>query len=527
MDVEDLTKELEALEKATPTAESSGVPEDGDLVISTTTTAVPSVEPIEREFTMLPAPWHIHASTQTVPDETQRVDTDKMSEILSDADIEMSSPQTTEKALSDAGSATCRLPPPSKMRQVGVAQVTVKLLSLFGGTEEDDADGTDSEYDFDGWDAEECWDDGGGGGSAGNSGAIATTEDSAPAAPVSGGTSTSRGRPPPEDEDEERRRKRPKRQADRLCSGPLQSRFACPYQAYDQARDCLKPSTRNRQGGCESIKRVKQHLARRHMVSSRCTRCWASMETRKKLEEHQRNAICPEVEKPTAECFMAEELESLVTQKPRDGGSDTATPEKSWWNLFKMLIPDMQEAEGATGNDSASFMPIMTAVVPEGISRSLPVPVFAVDASLRGASFAAPPDIAPVETSLDGFVSDIFDTSSPIIRTPTATTSRSSVSAYQAGTGDINAWADNTVAANPTSGAMQLQRDYDMLKLRNEQTLLENSELEEGRKAAREDVKAAQAILHEIMEMPAVQGAPYDRLLEMAGILIKAGGRLR
>jgi hypothetical protein len=78
-----------------------------------------------------------------------------------------------------------------------------------------------------------------------------------------------------------------------------------------------------------------------------------------------------------------------------------------------------------------------------------------------------------------------------------------------------------------TSGARQLQRDYDMLKLRNQQTVLECAELEEGRKAARADVKAAQAILHEVMEMPEVQGAAYDRLLELAGILIKAGGRLR
>lgn len=84
-----------------------------------------------------------------------------------------------------------------------------------------------------------------------------------------------------------------------------------------------------------------------------------------------------------------------------------------------------------------------------------------------------------------------------------------------------------SISSTATSGARQLQRDYDMLKLRNQQTVLECEELEEGRKAARADVKAAQAILHEVMEMPEVQGAAYDRLLELAGILIKAGGRLR
>jgi hypothetical protein len=308
-------------------------------------------------------------------------------------------------------------------------------------------------------------------------------------------------------------------------------------------------------------------------------------------------------------------LEALVTQKPRDGSSDATTPEKSWWSLFKMLIPGMKEIEisdlktqydpcklrilfhtrdALFWDDVADYKPgnqvlmtpalvfpewcfplpefsmdlegssqqmtwgqpssvfqqpiagneptnsvfnTLSTVLPESLSRSVSVPVFAVDTSLPGVTFTpAPPDMTTpipheVDASLDEFVSSFFDATSPIVRTPTATTSASSVSAFQTDSREVSSKMDveNTpsMSSAATSGARQLQRDYDMLKLRNQQTVLECAELEEGRKAARADVKTAQAILHEVMEMPAVQGAAYDRLLELAGMLIKAGGRLR
>ncbi|KAL2689112.1 hypothetical protein Neosp_003164 [[Neocosmospora] mangrovei] len=38
---------------------------------------------------------------------------------------------------------------------------------------------------------------------------------------------------------------------------PPKQRFACPYQAYEQGRDCFKPSQRNPRGGCDNISRLR------------------------------------------------------------------------------------------------------------------------------------------------------------------------------------------------------------------------------------------------------------------------------
>ncbi|KAH7363252.1 hypothetical protein B0T11DRAFT_282324 [Plectosphaerella cucumerina] len=224
------------------------------------TTEDPKFERVFPRFTKDPIET-TDASTQTMSGEEQHhQELETMREAIAEDDAEMSSPQLTERALSDADPVSTR--PPTKMRQVGMAQITIKMLSLLG-TPEGSGFGSDVEFqsESDGWDAEECWDDGssGGGGKPGadGSGAITATHNSQTWAAAPGGTSASRGRPPSEDEDGERHRKRPKRQSGGLCSTSPQRRFACPFQAYEPARDCLKVSTRNPLGGCESIKRVK------------------------------------------------------------------------------------------------------------------------------------------------------------------------------------------------------------------------------------------------------------------------------
>ncbi len=55
----------------------------------------------------------------------------------------------------------------------------------------------------------------------------------------------------------ERRKKNRQAGMMKLGSGSHLPRFACPYQAVELFRDCLKRGPRNRQGGCKGIYRLK------------------------------------------------------------------------------------------------------------------------------------------------------------------------------------------------------------------------------------------------------------------------------
>jgi hypothetical protein len=141
----------------------------------------PNFERIIPRFTKDPIET-MDASTQTMPgEEQQHPEVERLRDATAQDDLEMSSPQLTERALSDADSVSTR--PPTKMRQVGMAQITIKMLSLLGTAESSEL-GSDSEFqsESDGWDAGECWDDGGSGGSgkpgADGSGAITATTNS-------------------------------------------------------------------------------------------------------------------------------------------------------------------------------------------------------------------------------------------------------------------------------------------------------------------------------------------------------------
>lgn len=349
----------------------------------------------------------------------------------------------------------------------------------------------------------------------------------------------------------------------------------------------------------------RQHLTRRHMMSSRCTRCWACFEKKTALEEHQRDARCAQMDKPADECFMDAETETLMKQKARDTRSDRTSPEASWWSLFKMLIPGVQETEidelkeqydpcelasqllgypltkadykrntqvlmtpafmfpewcmpapdadstdvdmtamwdqpmasftqAPIGNEPASsvHMPtLFSTVSQDNLSRSLSVPVFAVDASLTGVAFPPAPDppmplIDTTDAAMDDLFLGTFDAASSAVHTSTATVSTPTSSACQPAS---SLRAINTATPTSSTGptAVQLQRDYDILKLRHEQAAEQHTRFVLGANAAGADVERAEAILHEVMEMPEVQGPLYERLLMMAGYLMKATGHLR
>ncbi|KAI3322008.1 hypothetical protein HD806DRAFT_545260 [Xylariaceae sp. AK1471] len=123
------------------------------------------------------------------------------------------------------------------------------------------------------------------------------------------------------------------------------ARFACPYQAHELFRSCLKPGRHNPEGGCDGIRRLKQHLCRKHMVSFRCQRCWKSFDSRRKAKDHQeQQAQCDNKEKPPTEVFMSGDNEKELSRLNHAGGME----EDTWWSWFKLLIPNMQSCDVAS-----------------------------------------------------------------------------------------------------------------------------------------------------------------------------------
>ncbi|KAI1810953.1 hypothetical protein GGS20DRAFT_589018 [Poronia punctata] len=126
---------------------------------------------------------------------------------------------------------------------------------------------------------------------------------------------------------------------------PQLLRFACPYQAHEPFRSCFKPARNNPSGGCDGIKRLKQHLCRRHMASSRCQRCWISFDSRRKLESHLGHPVqCGIKERPANEVFMSEEHEKEINKFSLAGLSE----EETWWAWFQLLIPEMRDRDLAS-----------------------------------------------------------------------------------------------------------------------------------------------------------------------------------
>ncbi|KPM45157.1 hypothetical protein AK830_g1409 [Neonectria ditissima] len=132
--------------------------------------------------------------------------------------------------------------------------------------------------------------------------------------------------------------KKPRRKTPKSTNKRNTNRFACPYQAFETSQNCFKPGPRNPNGGCAGIPRLKQHLSRRHMRSFRCSKCWRSFETRDKVDAHgQQEQPCEAREMPAAERFMLSENETIVQRLGCLG-----TAEETWWKLFQLLFPDMQ-----------------------------------------------------------------------------------------------------------------------------------------------------------------------------------------
>ncbi|KAK3368353.1 hypothetical protein B0H63DRAFT_75332 [Podospora didyma] len=84
-----------------------------------------------------------------------------------------------------------------------------------------------------------------------------------------------------------------------------------------------------------SILRLKHHLSRRHMLSSRCQRCWISFDDKNKLTQHIQQESCHLRPQPETDRLMTRDNMIRVEETRRSTSEDT------WWDLFQALIPGM------------------------------------------------------------------------------------------------------------------------------------------------------------------------------------------
>ncbi|RSM00602.1 hypothetical protein CEP52_009010 [Fusarium oligoseptatum] len=331
---------------------------------------------------------------------------------------------------------------------------------------------------------------------------------------------------------------------------PARGRFACPYQAYQPWRDCFKRSQRNPKGGCSSISRLKDHMARKHMRSYRCPRCGKQLNARHKVQEHlQGNCVHEEIQ--INEWFMTLEQESEVE-------NCTGTePEETWWKLFRLLIPgmateDLLQLKGRyfpyyVHFDMSLQMPSITfpnvsfehpptqALGQANESETLPfVPGASSDlfwtpnsTSLASQSFSLPiyeaaipqPPSIPTE---DGSIADAA--SLPVVRESSGSNSTAPNDAINI---SPTPGSSLTMAHSLTTDTSQLRRNYERLRMRASQADAESTELRDTVSATREEVRTAGAILEEILEIENLEGGVHERLSQVAEILISASARLR
>ncbi|UPK96912.1 hypothetical protein LCI18_007847 [Fusarium solani-melongenae] len=115
---------------------------------------------------------------------------------------------------------------------------------------------------------------------------------------------------------------------------PGRRKFACPFYKYDRqafmsSRTCVGP-------GWDSVHRVKEHIFRRHMLSStQCENCLEQFETRPVLDEHLQN---PCRKKPPSGSYgiNRQQEKQLRSRKMYQKSLDE---EEKWRAIYKIIFP--------------------------------------------------------------------------------------------------------------------------------------------------------------------------------------------
>ncbi|RFU24657.1 hypothetical protein B7463_g11680, partial [Scytalidium lignicola] len=328
------------------------------------------------------------------------------------------------------------------------------------------------------------------------------------------------------------------------------SRFACPYQAYDQSQDCLKRGPRNPNGGCKGISRLKQHFNRRHVLAYRCKRCWSSFDTKEEASEHEQLASCTAKDQPQNEYFMSSQDELVVK-------SVCTCPDEvdMWWHFFQILIPGMRDRDVESLRalyfpyyihfETSFLIPSLT--IQETLLQPMPSMPSTTQPSLHPSeatgSFSPPfPDLsstAPEGTSfpVQNFLVPIYQVNPQQTQSPcqfNSNTGQPSITDTPVQPSNLASGSlpvgSATISLEPTSQSSdqtQLRQNYQRLQLRNSRTETENTQLLEARLSNRTEIGRANSILDEIFAMENVPNEIYERLTQVSNILDSINERLR
>ncbi|KAI1351205.1 hypothetical protein F5Y01DRAFT_131004 [Xylaria sp. FL0043] len=324
------------------------------------------------------------------------------------------------------------------------------------------------------------------------------------------------------------------------------ARFACPYQAHELFRTCLKPGRHNPDGGCDGIKRLKQHLCRRHMVSYRCQKCWKSFDSRRKAEIHQeQRGQCENKEKPSNEIFMSDEDEQGLRRLSHTGVDE----EDTWWSWFKLLIPNMQSRD--VPSLRLEYYPYYLRLDPSFMIPAITLPdwSFSLPNSQGNSNLTRANEFGPLENiSMDtpfplpgssearlpeaGFTSqelslpllEIFDERPSI--THSNTNSSESVPTSNASLAPASSVQIPPRPCDSREPATA-QCNYDRLKTRFSRVEAENTSLREANHQAQADLNRVEHILEDILESEDILANLHERIFEAVDILIKTKQALR
>ncbi|KAH6986312.1 hypothetical protein BKA56DRAFT_580224 [Ilyonectria sp. MPI-CAGE-AT-0026] len=316
-------------------------------------------------------------------------------------------------------------------------------------------------------------------------------------------------------------------------------RFACPYQAFETSQSCFRQAPRNPEGGCAGIYRLKQHLNRRHMLSYRCQRCWRSFESKRKLSSHEKQRDpCATREMPGAERFMSAENETEL-ERVCSSGSD----EETWWNLFQLLIPGMQERDldslktefwpyyihldsfmiPAITFSNASFQPLATGQ--STLQTGTPNEYESLDQVSSDST-------SVVDTRLFSSTSTpSYTWSVPLLEVPGEHQRNANPQALQVYTPSQSGVAStNSNSAQQSLAVLdqtQLRRNHERLKARNSRAEAENSELRENNRCVRADLGRVDSVLDDLLASEDLPSHVFDKLSEVSEILLLIKSRIR
>ncbi|KAJ2996361.1 hypothetical protein NUW58_g997 [Xylaria curta] len=242
------------------------------------------------------------------------------------------------------------------------------------------------------------------------------------------------------------------------------ARFACPYQTHELFRTCLKPGRRNPDGGCDGIKRLK------HMMSYRCQKCWKSFDSRRKADVHQeQQSQCGNKQKPWNEVFMSEDDEIELSRLSHTGGNE----EDTWWNWFKLLIPNMRNREVAFLR--VEYYPYYLRLEPSFMIPALTLPDF-------------------------------------------------SFSPHAQATSSLTTGDENRLLGDTRDSATQ--RNYDRLKIRYSRVEAANTSLREANYEAQANLSRVEQLLEDVLMSEDLPAHLYEKVFQAEAIVATINGGL-